>query len=267
MVKEGEEVTIQVNATRYAYSVFGSLISLNGDPEKLLTVEAIEQSSGDHYEGESDIEGIYRIRGLLPQRTYQIRVKQEAKIERASPSFESITIPTQDTYNVSFIVFRKNHKFDLSGVVDTKPEFLQSLKVSLYKKEDSQLIGSCQLSPSNFFDFNGLAKGEYLVKVESSLSSLIYAFSNLEQTINVEENKIIQFSFDATPHMEAQEISNAPLLSTILLVFLFIAAYNYEKVIRYAEEIRDGTFFKKQNRQQQEEDWIPKSLKQPKKKN
>lgn len=66
-------------ATRVAYSVYGTVRSLNRDAEASVVVEAgvVDQSGRSEPVEEtlSDSNGDYRLRGLSPGKQYRIRVK------------------------------------------------------------------------------------------------------------------------------------------------------------------------------------------------
>jgi hypothetical protein len=107
--------------------------SLNGEPEKMVTVEAVG-TDGEYEEAQSDVNGAFRIRGLLPSKTYRIGIKQQGdadKIERSSPSSVTVTISNQDIQNLEFIAFRRTNKFDVSGIVETDSQHLSTVSVSL----------------------------------------------------------------------------------------------------------------------------------------
>ncbi len=107
-------------ATRIAYSVFGRVLSLTGEPERGVVVEATQQLAADAPQGtarryehtKTDAAGAYRLRGLFPNLTYRVSVKAdksvaaaagaaaagkpdataeaEVKIERAAPEFVAV---------------------------------------------------------------------------------------------------------------------------------------------------------------------------------
>ncbi len=58
-IEEGEDKRVELVARRYAYSCYGTVRSLNGDPEKFVPVEAISPE-GQHEETQTDINGEYR---------------------------------------------------------------------------------------------------------------------------------------------------------------------------------------------------------------
>lgn len=58
------------SGSRVAYSVYGHTVSLSGEPETEVVVEAVGQGPEcDQYQEEavSDVQGSFRIRGLYPK--------------------------------------------------------------------------------------------------------------------------------------------------------------------------------------------------------
>jgi len=57
------------SGNRVAYSAYGVVTSLNGEPEEGIVVEAVGQDKCSHFQEESSSEGSgqFRIRGLQPE--------------------------------------------------------------------------------------------------------------------------------------------------------------------------------------------------------
>lgn len=75
----------------------GSVSLLSGQPKEDVSLEARSESSGYYEETVTDSSGDYRLRGLLPDTTYLVRVVDKesgkgTKIERASPEFVHIKV-------------------------------------------------------------------------------------------------------------------------------------------------------------------------------
>lgn len=79
-----------------AYSAFGQILSLNGEPEGKMIIMAtgIDNCTQFSEETTSESNGQFRIRGLQPFCSYDIKVKgsfdEKEVIERSTP--ESLTI-------------------------------------------------------------------------------------------------------------------------------------------------------------------------------
>jgi len=126
-------------------SLIGFVQTLNGEPEKSVTIEATGPN-GEYEETQTDVkvstylslafswlsvsQGQFRIRGLVPKVTYTLRVKNnaESKVERASPleqkvneegdvlstcyslTLLQVTIPESggDVKDIKFIIFKRS---------------------------------------------------------------------------------------------------------------------------------------------------------------
>jgi len=183
-VREGETVESTFSANRVAYSCYGHVHSLNGEAEKFIAIEADSVDGDHHEETQSDANGDYRLRGLLPSRNYIIRIKpkKESKkghqIERASPHQVSLSIRHEDIRNVDFVIFRKSSIFDVSGQINTSAEWYPNLRIELYKVgETEKPLQTREVGPTNYFDFVSLSRdSRYIVKLVTTLSDRIYDF-------------------------------------------------------------------------------------------
>lgn len=79
------------------FSATGVVTLLSGQPKEGVSVEARSETKGYYEETKTDASGSYRLRGLLPETTYTIRVVQRedqgsARIERASPGAITVEV-------------------------------------------------------------------------------------------------------------------------------------------------------------------------------
>ena len=70
---------------------------LSGQPKEGVSIEARSETKGYYEETKTDALGNYRLRGLLPETNYIIRVVQRedqgsARIERASPGAITVKV-------------------------------------------------------------------------------------------------------------------------------------------------------------------------------
>lgn len=83
---------------RVAYSVFGQITSLNGEPEEGMTVTAAGIENCSIYSEESTLElnGNFRIRGLQPYCSYTVHAERNPEntspIERIIPSSINVMV-------------------------------------------------------------------------------------------------------------------------------------------------------------------------------
>ena len=130
-VVEGTTKRIDFVATRTGYSCFGRVRSLTGEPEKTAVVEAVLLGGAHTEETQTDNAGNYRLRGLRPNAQYTIQLKASERIERTLPVSHLIATGTTDTRGIDFVLFKHSNAFDISGTLDTEPEFYSSLTVAL----------------------------------------------------------------------------------------------------------------------------------------
>lgn len=109
-VEEGANVKVLLRGKRVAYSAFGHVTSLNGDPEERMIVVAIGIGNCSQYSEESTSEsnGQFRIRGLLPYCSYNLEIKgsldETDNYERATPS--TILLEVIQTLNHTYPSFK-----------------------------------------------------------------------------------------------------------------------------------------------------------------
>uniref|UniRef100_A0A2K6AHD9 Uncharacterized protein n=1 Tax=Mandrillus leucophaeus TaxID=9568 RepID=A0A2K6AHD9_MANLE len=243
-VQEGQNLKITITGYRTAYSCYGTVSSLNGEPEQGVAVEAVGQNDCSIY-GEdtvTDEEGKFRLRGLLgcffhPVQVYHVQLKAEGNdhIERALPHHRVIEVGNNDIDDVNIIVFRQINQFDLSGNVITSSEYLPTLWVKLYKSENlDNPIQTVSLGQSLFFHFPPLLRdGEnYVVLLDSTLprSQYDYILPQVSFTA-VGYHKHITLIFNPTRKLPEQDIAQGSYIALPLTLLVLLAGYNHDKLI------------------------------------
>ncbi|XP_011805690.1 PREDICTED: nodal modulator 2-like, partial [Colobus angolensis palliatus] len=238
-VQEGQNLKITITGYRTAYSCYGTVSSLNGEPEQGVAVEAVGQNDCSIY-GEdtvTDEEGKFRLRGLLPGCVYHVQLKAEGNdhIERALPHHRVIEVGNNDIDDVNIIVFRQINQFDLSGNVITSSEYLPTLWVKLYKSENlDNPIQTVSLGQSLFFHFPPLLRdGEnYVVLLDSTLprSQYDYILPQVSFTA-VGYHKHITLIFNPTRKLPEQDIAQGSYIALPLTLLVLLAGYNHDKLI------------------------------------
>lgn len=139
-IADGETVQVELVGKRVAYSVFGTVTSLNGDPFPNVVLEAISEQCHFHQEEtSSEANGGYRIRGLQPNCEYSIRAKKTAdgvqsNVDRTIPA-ERIVHVQGDVPNVNMIAISPIGFVDVAARVKASTiEHYKTLRVALYKK-------------------------------------------------------------------------------------------------------------------------------------
>eukprot|EP01114_Cavostelium_apophysatum_P010153 TRINITY_DN2361_c0_g1_i6.p1 TRINITY_DN2361_c0_g1~~TRINITY_DN2361_c0_g1_i6.p1 ORF type:complete len:1184 (-),score=357.86 TRINITY_DN2361_c0_g1_i6:30-3581(-) len=273
-VEQGQDHRADFVAKRVAFSCYGSLISLNGEPEGLVTVEAVGPD-GTREETQADANGQFRIKGLAPGKQYQISVKPDGDIERASPAKIPIQMRGDDATGLEFVVFRAPNKHDVSGTVTTAAKWLSSLEVSICREEDPKFaLQTVSLGPSNYFDFQTLPKGRYVARLKSNLSPQIYSDLEQEKIVDVRGSSAhVAFNFEPSLNQETMEVNTSPFLAILAVVGLAFLAYSFPKTVSSTyQSILDGSLIKNLKNSRRPpvavdpslDSWIPKRLTSPK---
>uniref|UniRef100_A0A8C4QP48 Nodal modulator n=1 Tax=Eptatretus burgeri TaxID=7764 RepID=A0A8C4QP48_EPTBU len=182
-VLEGLMMHIDIVGHRIAFSCYGEVTSLNGEPEPGVLVCAVGLGECVSHTEETSTsgKGQFRLRGLLPSCMYNVSIKAEGNdhIERAIPLHTDIQVGQADVSGVKIITFRRTNEFDLSGNVICPPEYLPTLKAVLYRGEDGDSpFQTVSFGHSSFFHFPPLQHdGEvYVLTLDSSLSQVFYDY-------------------------------------------------------------------------------------------
>uniref|UniRef100_A0A8D0GN98 Prealbumin-like fold domain-containing protein n=1 Tax=Sphenodon punctatus TaxID=8508 RepID=A0A8D0GN98_SPHPU len=227
-VQEGQNLKITITGYRTAYSCYGTVSSLNGEPEQGVSVEAV---------GQKECGGKFRLRGLLPGCVYHIQLKSEGNdhIERALPQHRAIEVGNRDIEEVTILAFRQINQFDLSGNVITSSEHLPTLWVKLYKSENlDNPIQTVSLGQSLFFHFPPLLRdGEnYVVVLDSTLSKSQYDYTLPQVSFTtMGYHKHITLVFNPTRKLPEQDIAQGSYIALPLTLLLLLAGYNHDKLI------------------------------------
>ncbi|KAI1296507.1 Nodal modulator 1 [Halotydeus destructor] len=217
-VREGQTEDVDIVGKRTAFSVFGSIASLSGEPEAGAVIEAIPDrldGQGDcsklhAEEAVADEQGSFRIRGLKPKCFYYVRIKtnddRNVVISRTVPAEEKVQVTDDDVRNVQLIAFRKATHMDITGdVLTSHYEHLNSVKINLYILGTEQLVSSNQLSSvSAFFTMPSIpldSSRTYVLRLETTLARTLYDFT--VQEISFQANKSYDhFQFEFYPKLK-----------------------------------------------------------------
>ncbi|XP_028401177.1 nodal modulator 1-like [Dendronephthya gigantea] len=253
-LKEGTTVVATSEGKRVAFSCYGSVTSLNGRPQKDVSLEAVglDSCEGNQEETVTDVDGQYRLRGLQPGSTYRVRVKageMNAHIERSTPQYIDIQVLRNDLENVRMIVFRETGLVDVSGNILTDSQFLSSVKLLLYREKNlDSPIHSTTASLTGFFQFPPIASDNqnYMIKLESSLSSHQYKMKFPETAFTASGHRVhVKLEFRPQKHFLDQEASHTSFLFLPILLGALVIGVYYSKISIF---VRD-TFQYLQNEQ------------------
>ncbi|OAD52229.1 Nodal modulator 1 [Eufriesea mexicana] len=251
-VKEGDIRTENLFGKRVAFSAYGSVTSLNGEPEAGLLVEVQGQGDCDNLQEEATTEdnGGFRIRGLQPTCTYAFRLKPNAEvnthIQRTSPVSTSVQTST-DIRGLRLVAFHPISRTDVSvHVVSMQPEHYRTLKVKLCKKDtpdspihtsklEAQQLNKVGSSYNAGFlvHFPPLqADGKkYFVQLESSLSPTLHKYRT--QPFYFEANssfKSVKLLFNAERKVDQSDMNQTSMVALPFIILITVAFFNREKL-------------------------------------
>lgn len=209
VIEEGVEKKFEFRATRVAFSAFGAVRSLNGQGERAVIVEAVSEDTTDSVaqreEASTDEQGAFRLRGLVPGRSYSIRLKDSTtndRIDHVVPTSASVTVSKtspSDLVDVSFVAYRKPTRHSISGhivfsnsslTLEQQGEVLASITVVLIDAETpKEVVREAKLSRSlSAFDFTSLVpskSSKWIIRLKSTLSSSLYAYKFDDSKVDI----------------------------------------------------------------------------------
>lgn len=233
----GESKVIDFYATRVAYSAMGSVSLLAGQPKEGVYVEARSESKGYYEEATTDSLGNFRLRGLLPDTTYLVKVAAKdylrvTAVERASPDSVVIKVGSEDIRGLDFVVFEQPERTILSGHVEGSDlEVLQphlSVEVRL-AADPSKIERVFPLPLSYLFQIHDLPKGKQLVQLRSGLPSSTHKFESDIFEVDLEKQPQIHVGplrFKVEEYYHKQELTPAPVFPLVVglsVIALFIS--------------------------------------------
>ncbi|XP_074267787.1 uncharacterized protein LOC141591371 [Silene latifolia] len=230
----GEAREVVFEATRVAYSAMGVVTLLSGQAKEGITIEARAELEGYYEETTSDSSGFYRLRGLLPDTTYVLKVTKKggAGIERASPASSIVKVGTTDIKGLDFIVFEEPDRSILSCHVEG--EKIGDLDTQLWVEvksanEPSRIVSSFPLPLSHFFWVRDLPKGKHLLQLRSSVPLSSHKF--ISDTIEVDLEKHTQlhvgplrYRVEESTHTQELTLASVfPLVAGVSVILLFLS--------------------------------------------
>uniref|UniRef100_A0A1D1Y1N7 Nodal modulator 1 n=1 Tax=Anthurium amnicola TaxID=1678845 RepID=A0A1D1Y1N7_9ARAE len=244
----GESKDAIFYATRVAYSAMGTISLLSGQPKDGIHIEARSDSKGHYEETTSDYLGNYRLRGLIPNTKYIIRVvvKEDSNslgIERASPESFTIQVGSEDITGLDFVVFEHPDTTMLSGhVVGTNLEALQphlSVEVRL-ASDPTKIESAIPLPLSYFFQIRDLPKGKHLVQLVLHSSSITHRFQSEILEVDLEMQPQVHvgpLAYKVGEYHQKQELTPAPVFPLIMgvsVIALFISMPRLKDLSQWA---------------------------------
>ncbi|XP_020700628.1 nodal modulator 1 [Dendrobium catenatum] len=234
-LESGDSKEVLFHAERVAYSVLGTVTLISGQPKESVYVEARSESNDFYEEATTDVTGSFRLRGLLPGKTYTIKLatKEEpglgsSRIERSSPDHLSVKVGTEDIVGVDFVVFEQPEMTILSGHVEgynletLQPHLLIEIRSA---SDPSEIESVIPLPISNYFQIRDLAKGRHLVQLRPGLGWKRGRFESEILEVDLVKQPQVHvgpLKYNVVEHHYKQELTPAPVFPLIAGVFAII---------------------------------------------
>ncbi|EFN79110.1 nodal modulator 3 isoform X2 [Harpegnathos saltator] len=260
-VEEGETVKVYLYGNRVAYSAYGSVTSLNGEPEVGLLVEVQGQGDCSDLQEEATTEenGNFRIRGLQPTCTYVFRLKPNAKvnahIQRTSPSSQLVQ-PVEDVHGLRLIAFHPISRTDVAvHVTSVQPEHYRTIKVKLcpddapdspvhISKLDAQQTSKITSGYNAGFlvHFPPLQTDgrRYFVQLESSLSQSVHKYHTMPIYFEANSSfKYMKLTFNAERKIDQADMNQTSVVALPFIILVGLAFSNRDTLWTWLNALLD----------------------------
>uniref|UniRef100_A0A0N5AZ94 Nodal modulator 1 n=1 Tax=Syphacia muris TaxID=451379 RepID=A0A0N5AZ94_9BILA len=240
-VEDGKDETVVLKGKQFAYSVFGKVSHMAGQPVEGLIVEAVSEQCSQLQEEDTTLEdGSFRIRGLRPQCIYKLTLKSlDGKVLHSYPTFYEISVVDKHVNGVNFVLIHFEKTVDVIGNI----EFIglnspQHYRVALYKRD--VLIQRCSVSaPSRVFFFDNIPfdGAEYSARFETDHNYNGEKYMSSEVTFLADSTyKTIKLQAVSQQKLAEVEITLGTYLALPFFIFIAILFFNHEKAISLVEE-------------------------------
>lgn len=247
-LESGSVVELSFSAYRISYSVRGVVMSLTGNPEEGVSLEARAESKGYYEETISESEGRYRLRGLLPDTAYTVRVVLKdakegfTKIERASPPSYTLQVGANDTTAVDFVVFHQPHMTIITGTAEdaSVAKWQQQLTVRVRSIGDNAKIERIIPLPlSYFFEIQGLPRGKYSVELMPGLLGKTHKFESESVDVDLEQYPQVHagpLHFSVQEQHQKQDLQSAPVLPLLVGLLVMLVAMSMPRLLKEGQQ-------------------------------
>ena len=226
-----------------AFSCYGSVTTLNGEPEASVSVEAVgtgsERCAEYQEEANTESNGQFRIRGLFPGCHYKVQVKGSSvnkSIQRTLPESRLIQMEASDMSGLRFAVIKSINQADVAVSVSVRePEHLKTIKLNLYREDQPDaILHSIKMdsSPLVILPVLPMDGRRYFLQLESTLSRQGYDYHKAEVSFAA-DTAIQHVSLQFQPRrkaLEASETTQVSIRGVVLLILCAAAAYFYESI-------------------------------------
>ncbi|CAF3870395.1 unnamed protein product [Rotaria magnacalcarata] len=246
-LKSGEELIVKFQVQRIAFSCYGQVTSINNEPEFGLIIDAIgidQCESVTRESAKTDINGQFRLRALQPGCRYRLQYRSnptdsaQTEILDIEPRNKIVEIFDADLYDTHLYTTKRPTDADINVFVQTQTQFLNQLKIKLYKiSQRESPIQTVTLTNSPFGYFNQIPfdNESYILRLESPLSTSVYTYVQSEITFTANQTFLF-FTFNFEPRLKTYdgETGLTGSYSAFIIALLIIAlVFKYETILPF----------------------------------
>lgn len=252
-VLEGETVKVKLSAIRVAYSAFGQIVSLNGEPEVDMVVVAQGVGNCSQYSEETTCEttGQFRLRGLQPYCSYNVVVKEglndNSLVERSAPEFIALESVKEDVKDLRLIVFRPVSQMDLLvKIYADNIDHYKALRIKLIREIGSPAVIHTSKIDSAASKITKLANPGILLYISSIPTDgkpySVQLESGLQGTKQIQyfnanvSFRYFEFNFSLKHNVSDQPIKQTSAWNLVFIFGILVAAYNIELIVHFLKE-------------------------------
>lgn len=232
-----------------AYSIFGSINSLNGEPFGQINIEAFSDESCQYQQEETTSEnnGQYRLRGLQPGCTYVLKPKDvgrpDSNIARSIPETRIVKIAKNDIRGMNLIAISPIKFVDaIVRISTTLNDHYKTFRILMYRKgaSDSPIYSQRIETPLNMkSNFNPgimvflpripLDGKSYIVELKSTLSDKTYSYILPLETFVADTSSIfIEMNFKPEVRTAEADLNQNSISALILVALVSIAFFKQD---------------------------------------
>eukprot|EP00899_Mesostigma_viride_P027217 jgi/Mesvir1/7680/Mv11650-RA.1 len=245
-IGDGDQQEVEFAATRVAFSVYGSVHTLNQKPLASVVVGAHVAAAHtgatspppQYEETVTDASGSFRLRGLLPGVEYAIRVKVDpatSLVERTSPAEMRVKVSNRDETGVNFLAFLQSAGYALSGAVEgIQDAWVPYTRVAVYATGRPDVaVSTTPLFHARFFEFSELPPQSYIVKVlcDHPHVSRTHAVQSETREVDLSSHADVGvLRVTARPQQAPDELQATSLLPVLLIAVIVIGFFSQDKL-------------------------------------